>query len=312
MELGGLSSNMVFKDEENKINFVVDTLCSIGFEHKGGSIAVHKIANEIANSGHNVYVFNEPFYPHPNINVIPTTQEKVDGGWRSNFTWENFSYPLHKTVTLYTQNTWGNPFGTMYNCRWILHDYEESQWETYGSEDVIYNYGSFKVPENTNQKLLTVIDYGLDLYINKNLGRKGFCYIIHKFTPEWGYDFLKNFGAKNLTDLMFDGKFKELSEEFNRFEYLITFDSKSAITTAAVLCGCKVVILNPNKNITPTEFRRENPIQMCGVAYGWDDLEWANNTISLAKTYIENLQKMDKQTVTNFVQFWENKIYDKK
>lgn len=299
---------MILKNEEGKLTFIVDTLCSIGLEHRGGSFAVHRLAYEIASRGHNVYVFNDPFYPHENISVIPATKFTKDDGWWADFKWEGFSYNPEKTVTVYTQITWANPFGTTHNCRWILHDYEKSHWETYGDNDVIYNYGSFKVPENTNQKKLTVFDYKLDLFKNYHKERKGYCYILHKFTPEWGRDFMDNFGATNITDLLVSGNFEELSNKFNEFEYLITFDHKTYITAAASLCGCKSIILNGDKNITPLEYRLNNPIQMCGVAYGWDDIGWANQTVDLARNNIIELEKSDKKTVEGFINYWINKL----
>ena len=299
---------MVLKYDSDKITFIVDTLCSIGFENKGASFAIHRLAYEIASRGHNVYVFNPPFYPHENINVIHTDRIEREDNWWSEFFWESFSYNMENTVSIYTQITWGNPFGTKHNCRWVLHDYEESQWNTHGKEDLIYNYGSFKTPENVKQDPLTIFDYKLDLYKNQNLDRKGFCYIIHKFTPEWGYQFLENFGAKNLTNLMFEGNFNKLAEEFNRFEFLVTFDYKSYITTAATLCGCKVIILNPDPDKTPLQYRLENPIQMCGVSYGWEDLKWSDKTIDLSRSNIESLQKMDSKTIDNFLRSWELKL----
>ena len=295
-------------NKHNKLTFIVDTLCSIGFENKGASFAVHKLAYELALYGHNVYTFNEPFYPHENIGVIPTQQFQHDDGWYSTYSWEGFAFNYDKTVTIYTQNTWDNPFSTKHNCRWILHDYDKPQWDTYGKDDVIYNYGTFKIPEGTTQEKLTVFDYKLDTFFNKNGNRKGVCSIIHKFTPNWGYEFLKQFGSKDLTKLLFDGKFKELADEFNKYEMLITFDDKSYITTAAALCGCKVVLLNPKEGITPLEYKLNNPIQMCGVAYGWEDLEWAEKTLPLVRENIENLQEMDKKTIENFVKNWEQKI----
>ena len=63
--------------DNNTITFIIDTLHSIGFESKGASIACHKLAYELANQGHYVYVFNEPFFPHSNIKVIPV--EKKNG-----------------------------------------------------------------------------------------------------------------------------------------------------------------------------------------------------------------------------------------
>lgn len=299
---------MILKNEEGKLTFIVDTLCSIGFEHKGGSFAVHRLAYELANKGHQVYVFNEPFYPHENIGVIPTQQQQFDNGWYSSYQWEGFGYDIGKTISIYTQNTWGNPFGTHHNCRWILHDYDKSQWETYGENDRIYNYGTFKVPEGTKQEKLTVFDYKLDTYKNYKQERNGYCSIIHKFTPEWGYDFLKNFDAKDLTELLLGGRFNELADEFNKYEYLITFDSKSYITTAAALCGCKVIILNEDKTITPLQYRIDNPIQMCGVSYGLNDTKWADSTIHLVKDNIKHLKKIDDKTIDEFIKTWENKL----
>jgi hypothetical protein len=63
---------MVLNSDNKRITFIVDTLCTIGLNHKGASYAIHKLAFELANQGHYVYILNEPLYPHPNIMVIPT------------------------------------------------------------------------------------------------------------------------------------------------------------------------------------------------------------------------------------------------
>ena len=63
---------MVLKHSSDKITFIVDTIHSIGYETKGASIACHRLAYELANQGHYVYIFNEPFYPHENIECFPT------------------------------------------------------------------------------------------------------------------------------------------------------------------------------------------------------------------------------------------------
>lgn len=299
---------MELQYKEGKLTFIVDTLCSIGLEHKGGSIAVHKLAYEIASKGHQVYIFNNPLYPHKNINVIPTTKHIDDNGLWANFTWDSFTYNPQKTITVYTQITWGNPFGTTHNCRWVLHDLDKSHWETFDKNDVIYNYAAFEIPENIKQEKLTILDYKLNLFKNYKRNRKGYCYILHKYTPSWGQDFMDKFGATNVTEFLVNGDFKELVNKFNEFEYLITFDYKTYITTAAALCGCKAIILNNDKSITPLEYRLNNPTQMCGIAYGWDDIEWANQTIKLTKKNIEELEKSDKKTINDFIDYWSNKL----
>ena len=62
--------------------------------------------------------------------------------------------------------------------------------------------------------------------------------------------------------------------------------------------------------MSPTEYRLNNQIQMFGVAYGWDDMKWANETIDFVPDYLKELEKIDNKTVDNFVTFWENKIYN--
>ena len=60
---------------------------------------------------------------------------------------------------------------------------------------------------------------------------------------------------------------------------------------------------------SPTEYRLENPIQAFGVAYGWDDIGWANKTIDLVPNYLKELEKIDNKTVDGFIKYWENKIF---
>jgi hypothetical protein len=47
---------------------------------------------------------------------------------------------------------------------------------------------------------------------------------------------------------------------------------------------------------------------MFGTAYGWDDIQWANNTIGMVKDHLVELEKIDKKTVDGFVNYWENKL----
>lgn len=293
---------------KDKITFLVNTQISIGLEHKGGSYALHKLAYELAERGHYIYIFNEPIYYHERIRVISTTKIIKDNGWWGEYTWELFNYNYGNTVSINPQTTWGNPFNTQHVVRWILHDYDESQWSTYGENDLICNYGSFKVPNNTKQIPLTVFDYKLDLFQNNKKNRKGFGHILHKKTPTWGIDFLEKIGSSEIPHFNGEKSMDYLVDEFNKYEYVLTFDDKTYYTTAAALCGAKVIILNPDKNMTPLEYRILNPIQMCGVAYGFDDISWANNTIDIVRNNIINLETKDKNTVDLFVKYWEDKI----
>jgi hypothetical protein len=300
---------MELLNNPDKLTFIIDTLSSFSFPKSGGSIATHKLAYELAERGHNVYIFNSPFYAHKNIHIIPTEAFPNDDGWNSTFNWEGFSFNPERTISVYTQITWGNPFGVKHVARWILHDYDPEIWKTYGNNEIFFNYGTFKTPEGIEQKRLTSFDYGTDFYKNMNKGsRKGFGHILHKFTPSWGKEFLEHFGSTEIPNYHGKNGLDYLIEEFNKYEYVMTFDSKTYLTTAAALCGTKSIILNPDSQVSPMEFRYKNPIQLYGVAYGFNDIKYANSTIDFVKGNLLELERNDKKTVDNFIDFWEEKI----
>ena len=300
---------MNLESSENKLTFIVNTMITIGFEHKGGSYVLHKLAYELAEYGHNIYVFNEPFYPHNNIKVIPTKRFPVDGGWRSNFEWSPFTYDPNRTITINPQTTFGNPFNTLHNVRWILHHTTQEQINTFDKNDLIYKIADFEIPIKIKPKKLIVIDYNLDKFKNLNkVTRSGFCHIIHKNTPEWGIELISKFNSKDLSDWNDKGGLEYLNSELNNYEYMLTFDDKTYLTVISALCGTKSIILNENKSLTPYKYRQLNPVQMYGVAYGLDDITWANNTINMVERHLLELEKNDKETVTEFVKYWENKL----
>lgn len=278
-------------------------------ETKGGSIVMHKLAFELAIRGHYVYIFNEPIYPHENIKVIKSTKFEKDNGWWYTFTWEGFVYEQNRTVSIYPNITWENPFGSDNVTRWVIGDTDEQQVSTWKQTDYICNFGTFHIPTSFYQTSLTTFDYGFKKFYNTyNPKRKGFGHIKHKNTPDWGLDFFERFESTEIPH--YNGK-KELDyllEEFNKYEYVLTFDKKSYYTTAAALCGTKAIILDTNKNKSPERYRAENPIQMYGVAYGFNDLDWANKTIHLVRDYLKNLEQKDIITIENLISYWENKL----
>lgn len=287
--------------------FIVDTLISIAYPYNGGSIVLHKLANELAKRGHNVYVFNEPYFPHENIRVIPSSLLNDNNEFKNKFIFETFVFNPYKTITITHQSSSIN-FGTIYNCRWILKDCESYFWDQYDKNDFFYNFGSFKTVDNVEQKPLTIYDYKLDKFFNFNKNRKGFCALLYKNHPKDGDKIIENFEPEFLDLKNNFNNDDYLLQFFNKYEYLLTFDHKTYLTTIAALCGTKVIILKNNDNLTPTQYRLQNPIQFFGVAYGLNDISWANNTIDLVRDNLENLKTEDDKTVNDFVEFWEKKL----
>lgn len=310
--------------DENKLNFLVGVHVNFAQVLTGGVVAMHKLAHNLAKTGHNVFTFCEPEYPHENIRVIKSHGKKLNDD-ETEWSWESFQYPLNKTISIYPQIIRGNPYNTKHVSRWVLYHTEKFIEDQYGEEDVYFNYGNFKTYKTVPDRKLTVFNYYFDkLYITNRGTRKGFCHMSHKNTPPNGHETFKTFNSFDLGEWKTNGAFDYLREQFNKYEYFLTYDQKSFFTLAATLCGCKAIILNPGpsfeqsenafsesedygKTMTPTEYRLNNPIQMYGIAYGLDDISWANKTIEFSTEYLKELEIIDNKTVTDFVRFWETK-----
>ena len=310
--------------DENKLNFLVGVHVNFAQVLTGGVVAMHKLAHNLAKTGHNVFTFCEPEYPHENIRVIKSYGKKLNND-ETEWSWESFQYPLNKTISIYPQIIRGNPYNTKHVSRWVLYHTEKFIEDQYGEEDVYFNYGNFKTYKTVSDRKLTVFNYYFDkLYITNRGTRKGFCHMSHKNTPPNGHETFKTFNSFDLGQWKTNGAFDYLREQFNKYEYFLTYDQKSFFTLAATLCGCKSIILNPGpsfeqtenafsqsedygKKMTPTEYRLNNPIQMYGIAYGLDDISWANKTIEFSTEHLKELEIIDNKTVTDFVRFWETK-----
>ena len=108
--------------EEGKLNFILDLFFPLEKMMTGGLVVLHKLAYKLAEKGHNVFIFCEPEYPHPNIKTIRSEVKTEENSFIINYSWESFNFPVKNTVAIYPQITYHNPFNTKHVTRWILYD----------------------------------------------------------------------------------------------------------------------------------------------------------------------------------------------
>lgn len=315
---------MYLKDND-KLNFIVDLYHTFNEKFTGGIVVLHYLAYKIAEKGHNVYIFCQPEYPHENITVLPGS--KINDGFMTYYHFEPFNFPLFKTISIYPQITRWNPYNTSCVSRWILYHTQEDIESTYNEEDQYFNFSNFNTYRKTEMSKLTLLDYHLnDLYVtNEKDKRDGYCHILNKNTQDNFIQTFDDFKSVDITNWQENGGYEYLREQFNKYEFFLTYDQNTFMTVAAALCGCKSIILNPFnykehgdnafiqnykklKYHSPTEFRIKNPLQLFGVAYGIDDLPWAEKTLDLVRDHCENLKELDEKTLSDFIDFWENKL----
>lgn len=270
----------------------------VGFSEvlTGGVLVLHKLTYELARRGYKVTIFTEPEYPHPNIVVRKDCSE-------NNL---DFEYDPNTTVIV-PSFYWKNNTNIKNVVRWALYHVGEN--ENIEEGDEVFNFGTFGITTDKTIKKLTTFDYKKETFVNKNQNRnKKYCHILLKNNPPQFREIIGYFNSYDLDDYKSRGCFEYLSDKFNEFEYFITFDDKTFLTTAAAMCGCKSIILK-NNDVSPQEYREKNPIQAMGVAYGLDDLEWCEKTTNFVHSHIDFLEKKDNETIDDFIVFWNKKIY---
>jgi len=314
---------MIHLLDNGKINFLVNVHYGYKECMTGAGVAMHHLAYLLAKEGHNVYIFCEPEYPHENIHTIKSwrTQRLFGAGVHSEEgemrSWEGFCYQYSNTVAIYDQDNYGNWFGVHHKARWILYDSAPYIVEEWGDDDYYFNFGGYyKAPsKGIYGGDLTVVNYGFDVFKDYGGKREGYCHIWHKHTSENASKIVEKYNSVDVSDWK-DGGHALLTEQFNKYEYFLTYDQKSFYTIAAALCGCTPIIVDPNtnensyyrKDMTPIEFRIEDPAQLFGVAWGFEDLKWAKDTKHLVRDYLVEYDKQIQQkTVRDFIKFWEDK-----
>ena len=192
------------------------------------------------------------------------------------------------TVVVYPEIIRGNFLKGKHVVRWLLyhHTYKDGEYDK--EKDLFVCYRHVFNDSKLNPKEITLYCpyFNLDLYKRTNFGeRSGACYIVRK--------------GRNRSDLpaKFDGIViddlfeQEKVEVFNKCKYCISYDTETAYSDIAALCGCiSIVVPEPGKTIT--NYRNEYD-KRYGIAVGFDDKE-----INYAKDTVELLYKGQKQLNT--------------
>ena len=133
-----------------------------------------------------------------------------------------------------------------------------------------------------SENILRIAHYPLDIYNEKSAPkeRHGTAYCLRKGSGKTIIHDLNN-------SVLIDGKsHKEIAEIFKRSKQFISYDTQTAYSRFAYLCGCESIVI-PDEGVSIDEWH-PNEADRFGIAYGLDDLDRANSTRTKA---IENTHK---------------------
>jgi predicted O-linked N-acetylglucosamine transferase (SPINDLY family) len=269
--------SMCAKSNQEQLNFIIATP---GFvPSSGGIIALHNLARIIHefNIPCKIFDFSGNKLPNDIFDIYATEYDINDS-----------------TVVVYPEIVPGNPLNAKHVVRWILCELgihcSANIYSTWGQNDFVYHYSTFDPNKNVNSyNLLSPLCIDARLRDQEKV-RDGYCHIIRK-----GHKFHQSLEYIHPDDSLFLAD--ELSQEmliyiFNTKKYLISYDPYSYISTMAALCGC-ISIIVPLKNTSRKQWleslstsvilEQYGEKELKGIAYGLEEIEYSQNTLSSVK-----------------------------
>ncbi|MCB5226067.1 WavQ [Alishewanella sp. 16-MA] len=284
-------------------------------EKSGGVVVLHKLCHILNELGHESYLFPYAYTYEINRfnffkNMCNFVKWSVYNSLRPFKSNVHFDTPvfngsinnLDDFVVVYPEVVFGNPLGAKNVVRWLLHQpgFHEKRFY-FSSGELIFKFNSaikdFNFPGScTSPNELKVIHYPLEHYNLSNISKKrsGYAYCIRKGK---GKSFVKDHSKDILIDNL---SHQQVAKVFKEVEFFVSYDTYTAYSIFATLCGCKSIVIGDagvdKKEWYPLDSDRY------GIAYGFDDMAWLENTNELVKEHILNEEKKCKDRVKNFAE----------
>lgn len=262
---------------------------------KGGIVALHKLATFLKQVGEDAYLWllnlssPTPNFDSPNPFLLPIANEAVDP--RNN-------------IVIYPEVVTNNFLSSQYVVRWLLHkpNYFNNaplEWE---ENDFIASYSPECKKNYPNAFDLCVLElWESKLKYSKTTERCGTCYTLRK-----SYDKIKRneLGELELpysgVEIPYSGySLDYLLILFSNKEVFYSYDSKTALSLFAAMCGCVSIVI-PNDNVSKEEWHEFNPLFKYGIAYGVEDIKWATDTSHMVLPYLLAQKEESIKTVAAF------------
>jgi hypothetical protein len=207
-------------------------------------------------------------------------------------------------VVVYSEMINGNPIGGRNIVRWLLH---QPGFHTgnicYGPGELHVKYNSaiadFHFPGSAlSRDYLKIIHYPSDLYNQRgtSTNRHGVAYCLRKGK---GKEIVHELGSSILIDCK---SHEEIAKIFKTVDTFISYDSLTAYSRFAALCGCTSIVV-PDYGVSVDDWY-PNIEDRYGIAYGFGDeaIRWAKETRHLVESQIERELAQCDDDITRFLQ----------
>ena len=202
----------------------------------------------------------------------------------------------HEIIVVYPEVVDGNPLKAKNIVRWLLNKPNAFAHRADFTENELtfcFNKCFNDININPDENTLTIFHCMWETYRRTNFGkRSGCCYLIRK--GKYRDDLPKAFDGP-----VIDGKsHEEIAQIFNECEYCISYDTHTAYTVYARICGCIPIVI-PDNSPKAIPILTKHP----WIAYGNDPEEIlrSRNSESSPVEYFESMEKNNDGQILNFI-----------
>lgn len=226
----------------------------------------------------------------------------------SGFNIDFYDKKITDEVVIYAETIFGNPYNGKNVVRYLLHKpgFHTHGKFHYGESDLIIGYReAFTTKEFpiTDENCISIVYTMDDVYYQTNFSkRKKTCYMVRK-----GID--KDLNLHPNDSICVDDKsHEEIAKIFNECDKFICYDTDTYFSEFAVRCGCTSIVI-PNGCVSKKEWR-PNVKQTYGIAYGLNDIEYAEQTKDKFWKYQKEIESNNIKAVKKFVKLCEDYFTD--
>jgi hypothetical protein len=289
------------------------------FPDSGGAVVLHRLCHLLNENGYEASLYpaykttviHQENWLKPLLSILSAALKSHY--WRPFKTKTGLNTPVFKGkrqdldddhVVIYSEGVCGNPLNAKYVVRWLLHQPGYNYGLTcFGNSELMFAYNvaysqNFELPFSRKANTRLYIPYENLSYYNE-LGaipfeqRSGVAYCLRK-----GRD--KPRVHDESEAILIDGlSHPEIAEIFKRVKTFISYDTKTAYSVFAAMCGAdSIVIPDPGVGIESWE---PQEAYRYGLSYGLENLEWARSTRPLMIAAINDDVEKTVERIHSFV-----------
>lgn len=243
--------------------------CPPYLDWSGGSIALHRLVHMIAETGHECHAVG----CHKNDKWLGglIAEDKIEAFLQQN---------ADRAVMIYPEVVHGNPYKAKNVVRWLLNDPKVTTGKIglYPESELLFTFCEYYSSDYKDRILgeLGTFDLRIDSYEDKGRHIKGkTCYTIRK-----GYNKVHDkhpADAICIRDYQEQQVGEDLIKIFDDCETFISYDHNCFLSVHAALRGCLSIVI-PDPAVSKEDWKAKNAYMHYGIAYGFDDIEWAKST----------------------------------